>query len=96
MSANRSYEVSRVEKGYGKSIDAVLRDVISAYNTWNERSAVLGVSKVTMYTWVRRYLKMTPQQSVLEIKEKKKVLSVRKQAGVRDYLTSTVAILIPE
>jgi hypothetical protein len=85
-----------VEKGYGKSIDAVLRDVISAYNTWNERSAVLGVSKVTMYTWVRRYLKMTPQQSVLEIKEKKKVLSVRKQAGVRDYLTSTVAILIPE
>jgi len=96
VSANRSYEVSRVEKGYGKSIDAVLRDVISAYNTWNERSAVLGVSKVTMYTWVRRYLKMTPQQSVLEIKEKKKVLSVRKQAGVRDYLTSTVAILIPE
>lgn len=90
-------EVTRVETDHGKKIEDVLIDVIKNYNTWSDRSAVLRVSKVTLFTWTRRYLHMTPQEAVCKFHDGcRKKTPIKKQAGVRDYLSTTLSLLIPE
>lgn len=90
--SRKSIEVIRVELRYQMDIESILRAVIQRFDTWGERYKVLGVSKVAMFGWVRKYLDLTPQQAVAEIHDGKKCAGSL-QTGVRDYLTTKILIV---
>jgi len=92
-------EVLKVEQNYsGKPIEDVLIFLIKSYDTWEDRYKALGVSKVTLYAWVKKYLGLTPQQAVRELKAKKAKDKIRinLQTGSRDYLCSSSTLFLSE
>ena len=95
----KSMEVLKVEQNYsGKPIEDVLVFLIKSYDTWEDRYKALGVSKVTLYAWVKKYLGLTPQQAVRELKAKKAKDKIRinLQTGSRDYLCSSSTLFLSE
>jgi hypothetical protein len=65
------------------------------YPTWPERYTRLGVSKVTLYAWVRKYLKETPAQAVRRVRGGD-TSAWTLQTGSRDYLSDPSIVLLPE
>jgi hypothetical protein len=78
---------------YGHPIEEILVALIQKLDTWDERYAKIGVSKVTIFSWVRKYLGMTPSQAVAAYRISG---PPQLQTGLRDYLRVPSAMLIPE
>lgn len=93
----KSPQIVQVEVRYGHPIEEVLVACLKKMDTWEARYTELGVSKVTIYCWVKRFLNMTPLQAVSLYKNK--VPTDRPsglQTGSRDYLKSNHTMFIPE
>lgn len=95
----KSIEVLKVEQNFlGKPIEEILVFLIKSYDTWEDRYKALGVSKVTLFAWVKKYLGLTPQQAVRELRAKKSKDKIRinLQTGSRDYLCSSSTLFLSE
>jgi len=93
----KSVEVIKIEEEWHKPIGEVLSMVIRDHPIWPERCAALGVSKVTMYSWVRKYLSLNPQQAVRKLRTKSQFPSppFELQTGYRDFLGDSSVFLVP-
>lgn len=93
----KSIEVLTVEDSWGAPIENVLQRVISEHGVWSDRCSALGVSKVTLYSWVRKYLAMSPQQAVRRYHAGATggVAPFELQTGYRDFLADHKIFLVP-
>ncbi len=93
----KSPQIVAVEAKYDHSIEEILIACIKRLNTWEERYTELGVSKVTIYCWCKKFLNMTPLQAVATYKpQSKSTQSASLQTGSRDYLRHNQTMFIPE
>ena len=96
--STKSAEVIMAERAFQRPIADLLKHLIMHYDTWEERYTLLGISKVALFSWVRRYLNKTPQQAVRDLRsnESHGTMNLSLQNGVRDYLQTTAVLLLPE
>lgn len=93
----KSPQIVSVEAKYEHTIEEILIACIKRLNTWEERYTELGVSKVTIYCWCKKFLNMTPLQAVATYRPQSKVAqTIGLQTGSRDYLKYNQAMFIPE
>lgn len=93
---NKSLQILSLEAQHKHPINEILIEVIRRFDTWEERYRVLGVSKVTIYCWVRKYLGMTPLQAVSTYGKNAQSTQVQLQTGNRDYMQLNSSIFVPE
>jgi hypothetical protein len=85
-----------LERRYGHPIEDILIALIQKLDTWDDRYAAIGISKVTIFSWVRKYLGMTPSQAVTAYRTPNATAPLALQTGIRDYLRAPIAMLLPE